>query len=71
MAPRGLPNDIDFMLRALALAHRAHEQSEVPVGALLVLEGEVVGEGWNHPIAAHDPTAHAEIVAWALPSTRE
>ncbi len=51
------------MLRALALAHRAHAQHEVPVGALLVLGGAVAGAGWNCPIATHDPTAHAEIVA--------
>ena len=42
---------------------RGGRQGEVPVGALLVLEDEVIGEGWNRPIAAHDPTAHAEIVA--------
>src|SRR5271166_4906896 len=51
------------MRRALELARRAEEQHEVPVGALLVLGGEVIGEGWNRPIASHDPTAHAEIVA--------
>jgi tRNA(adenine34) deaminase len=58
-----LPTDADFMRRALALAHLASEQSEVPVGALLVLGGAVIGEGWNRPIATQDPTAHAEIVA--------
>jgi tRNA(adenine34) deaminase len=57
------PNDIDFMRLALALAQRAADESEVPVGALLVLDGEVIGEGWNRPIASQDPTAHAEIVA--------
>ena len=51
------------MERALALARRAAEEGEVPVGALLVREGEVLGEGWNQPIARHDPTAHAEILA--------
>ncbi len=51
------------MRRALELARRADALNEVPVGALLVLGGEVVGEGWNRPIASHDPTAHAEIVA--------
>ena len=59
----GVPTDEDFMRRALELARRAEEQNEVPVGALLVLGGEVIGEGWNCPIASHDPTAHAEIVA--------
>jgi len=71
MAPRGLPNDVDFIRRALALAHRALDQNEVPVGALLVIEGEVVGEGWNQPIAAHDPTAHAEIVALRTAAVRQ
>jgi tRNA(adenine34) deaminase len=58
-----VPTDLDFMLRALELAKRAEQGGEVPVGALLVLGGEVIGEGWNQPIASHDPTAHAEIVA--------
>jgi tRNA(adenine34) deaminase len=56
-------SDVQFMRRALELARRAQEEGEVPVGALVVLEGEVVGEGWNRPIAASDPTAHAEIQA--------
>jgi tRNA(adenine34) deaminase len=56
-------SDVDFMQRALLLAHRAAKQGEVPVGALLVLDNEIIGEGWNQPIASHDPTAHAEIVA--------
>ena len=51
------------MHRALALAARAEANGEVPVGALLVRGDEVVGEGWNRPIASHDPTAHAEIIA--------
>lgn len=51
------------MRHALALAERAAAAGEVPVGALLLRDGEVVGEGWNHPIAARDPTAHAEIQA--------
>jgi len=51
------------MAQALALAGRAEAAGEVPVGALLVLNGEVIGEGWNQPIATHDPSAHAEIVA--------
>jgi tRNA(adenine34) deaminase len=58
-----LPTDTDFMRRALALAERAQAMGEVPVGALVTLGSEVIGEGWNQPIAAHDPTAHAEIVA--------
>lgn len=57
------PTDIDFMRRALELARRAALEQEVPVGALLVLDGEVIGEGWNRPILDRDPTAHAEIAA--------
>jgi len=57
------PSDVDFMHRALELAQRAALDDEVPVGALLVLGEEVIAEGWNRPIADHDPTAHAEIVA--------
>jgi tRNA(adenine34) deaminase len=56
-------NDADFMGRALELAARAAEHDEVPVGALVVSAGRIVGEGWNRPIASADPTAHAEIVA--------
>jgi tRNA(adenine34) deaminase len=58
-----LPRDVDFMHRALQLARRAALDNEVPVGALLVLDREVIGEGWNRPIGSHDPTAHAEIMA--------
>jgi tRNA(adenine34) deaminase len=52
-----------YMRLALAQAARACEAGEVPVGAVLVMNGEVVATGYNQPIAAHDPTAHAEIVA--------
>ena len=51
------------MRLALAQAALAREQDEVPVGAVVVLDGAVVGSGFNQPIGAHDPTAHAEIVA--------
>jgi tRNA(adenine34) deaminase len=51
------------MRRALELAHRAQVEGEVPIGAVVVLENRIVGEGWNRPIAASDPTAHAEIQA--------
>lgn len=51
------------MRRALELARRAEAEGEVPVGAVIVLEEKVIGEGWNRPIAASDPTAHAEIQA--------
>ena len=56
-------SDSGFMRRALQLAMRAADEGEVPVGALLVADDKVIGEGWNKPIATHDPTAHAEIVA--------
>ena len=52
-----------WMRRALALADRAANEGEVPVGAVLVLDDQLLGEGWNQVIAAQDPTAHAEIVA--------
>jgi tRNA(adenine34) deaminase len=51
------------MQRALDLARRAEQDDEVPVGALVVLDNEIIGEGWNHPIGGADPTAHAEIAA--------
>jgi len=51
------------MRRALELAQRAQAEGEVPVGAVVVHEGRIVGEGWNRPISARDPTAHAEIQA--------
>lgn len=58
-----LDTDLKWMHHALKLADRAEEQGEVPVGAVLVMEEKPVAEGWNHPISACDPTAHAEIVA--------
>jgi len=57
------------MRRALELALIA-ERSEVPVGAVLVLGGEIAGEGWNRPVAAGDPTSHAEIEAIRQASTQ-
>jgi tRNA(adenine34) deaminase len=51
------------MEEALRCAQRALEQEEVPVGAVVICEGRVVGRGWNRNLADHDPTAHAEIVA--------
>ena len=51
------------MRRALELAHRARDAGEVPVGAVVVLDGSIAGEGWNRPIAAADATAHAETEA--------
>lgn len=52
-----------WMAQALTLAQQARDAGEVPVGALLVLNDEVIGAGWNQPICSNDPTAHAEIVA--------
>jgi tRNA(adenine34) deaminase len=56
-------DDQAFMQRALELAARAEAEGEVPVGALIVLDGEIIGEGWNRPIGTNDPSAHAEMVA--------
>ena len=51
------------MARALELAQQAANQGEVPIGAVVVMDGLAVGEGYNRPIASSDPTAHAEIIA--------
>lgn len=56
-------DDSGFMGQALDLAREAGAAGEVPVGALIVLDGEVVGRGCNQPIGRHDPTAHAEVMA--------
>lgn len=61
--PRSADADIRWMTYALELAKRAAAVGEVPVGAVVILNGEVLGEGWNRPIGIHDPTAHAEILA--------
>ena len=61
--------DEAFMRRALELAQRAQAEGEVPVGAVVVLEGKTLGEGWNRPIAACDPSAHAEIQAMRAASS--
>ncbi|WP_128891385.1 tRNA adenosine(34) deaminase TadA [Erythrobacter sp. HKB08] len=53
----------DPMQQALALAQEAAEAGEVPIGAVVVRDGEVIGRGRNHPRESHDPTAHAEIAA--------
>jgi len=55
--------DQGWMQRALLLARRAESEGEVPVGAVVVRDSRLVGEGWNRNIALNDPTAHAEIVA--------
>jgi tRNA(adenine34) deaminase len=56
-------SDQAFMREALLLAQTAAENGEVPVGAVVVLDGRIVGRGWNAPVAASDPAAHAEIIA--------
>jgi tRNA(adenine34) deaminase len=58
-----VPTDVDYMQRALDLARRAEAAGEVPVGAVVVVDDGIVGEGWNAPIGRCDPTAHAEILA--------
>nr|WP_284694851.1 tRNA adenosine(34) deaminase TadA [Photobacterium galatheae] len=58
-----ISQDEFFMQRAIELAGRAEAEGEVPVGAVAVLHGEVIGEGWNRSIGQHDATAHAEIMA--------
>jgi len=58
-----LQNDNAFMRQALDLAKQAAEIEEVPVGAVVVADGQVIGRGFNCPISTNDPTAHAEIVA--------
>ena len=64
-------SDRDSRMReALVLAERAAEAGEVPVGAIVVKDGEVVGRGFNRPITSADPTAHAEIVALRDAATR-
>ncbi|MCL2655934.1 MAG: tRNA adenosine(34) deaminase TadA [Betaproteobacteria bacterium] len=55
--------DESFMREALALAREAGAYDEVPVGALVVCEGRIVGRGFNQPILSNDPTAHAEVMA--------
>jgi tRNA(adenine34) deaminase len=65
-----MSRDEGWMRAALALAERAETEGEVPVGAIVVRDGAVVGEGWNRPIAARDPTAHAEIVALRAAAAR-
>lgn len=55
--------DIHWMRHALTLAEQAGREGEVPVGAVLVKDNQIVGEGWNRPIGCHDPSAHAEIMA--------
>lgn len=61
--PDTMYTDKHWMKRALDLARQAELDGEVPVGAVLVMDNEIIGEGSNSPISNHDPSAHAEIVA--------
>ena len=58
-----LPNARKMMEEALTLARQAAESGEVPVGAIVVKDGQIIGRGANRPLESHDPTAHAEIMA--------
>lgn len=58
-----MSDETRWMQRALTLAQRAEAEGEVPVGAVIVLNDAIIGEGWNQPISANDATAHAEIIA--------
>ena len=58
-----LKDDRYFMRRAMAQAKKAADRGEVPVGAVVVKDGTIIGCGWNRPISKKDPTAHAEVVA--------
>jgi tRNA(adenine34) deaminase len=57
------PRDEAFLRQALDLAHEAERAGEIPVGAVIVVDNQVIGRGRNSPITRHDPTAHAEILA--------
>src|SRR5438445_11648186 len=63
MSKEELPSDEVWMEEALRAARRAFEAGEVPVGAVVVCDGKIIGRGWNRNITDRDPTAHAEIVA--------
>ena len=52
-----------WMRHALKLADNAQQQGEIPVGAVLVKDNQIIGEGWNQSISLHDPSAHAEMMA--------
>jgi len=64
-------DDEKWMREALAAAGEAGRQGEVPVGAVAVLGGELIARAWNRPIAANDPTAHAEILALRAAAQRQ
>ncbi len=64
------PDDEFYMRRAIELAREAEAAGEVPVGAVIVRDGEIVAEGFNGPISTRDPTAHAEMVALRAAAAR-
>jgi tRNA(adenine34) deaminase len=64
-----MSSDVEFMRRAIALAEQAAAVGEVPVGAVVVKDGEIIAEGYNQPITSCDPTGHAEIIALRNAST--
>ena len=66
----GINSDQAFMTRALELARQARDRGEVPVGAIVVHEGAVIGEGFNQPISLADPSAHAEMQAIRMAARR-
>jgi tRNA(adenine34) deaminase len=68
--PDGVSDEAAMRL-ALAQAAQAHAAGEVPVGAVIVLKGEVIAAGFNQPISTHDPTAHAEVVALRAAALRQ
>jgi tRNA(adenine34) deaminase len=62
--------DEKYMRRAIELAEQGEQLGEIPVGAVIVCDGEIIGEGFNQPISSHDPTAHAEVVALRVAASR-
>lgn len=56
-------SDIRWMRHAIDLAKLAEQAGEVPVGAVIIKDDKIIGEGWNQPISSHDPSAHAEMIA--------
>ena len=70
MGGNGGMNDAEFMREALTLAQQAETLGEVPVGAVVVKDGTIIGRGYNQPVSTHDPTAHAEVVAMRNAASR-
>jgi tRNA(adenine34) deaminase len=58
-----MKTDHEWMSYALQLAEKAQQQGEVPIGAVLIKDDQILGEGYNQPISHNDPTAHAEVIA--------